>query len=148
MSKSARLLLLLPFLLFVLDRLLPSSLLRGTGLLPFHPESYHGRNTAKNFFEGWYYKQQTSSGDGVVAVVPGVFYGNSTDSQESHAFVFVNVGGTSQHYYRFPLSEFSTSKPGAAVFWIAVGGNNFTDGGIEVDLVPREGDDASVVVKG
>jgi len=69
------------------------TILRSTGLLKFQPDKYQGAKRNKRYFEGWYYKfvSDTDSDDKVMsmAVVPGIFYGNTSDSSESHAFIFV-----------------------------------------------------------
>jgi len=134
---------------------LSESALRATGLLAFHPEFYHPPATNKSYFEGWYFKQvfsSSSQGDidsGAIAVVPGIFFGNATDSAETHAFVFVNVGGAEDgnHYYRFPASAFEASSPGED-FMVRIGPNVFTKKGIQLDLTPKYGDDASLSIQG
>lgn len=128
----------------------PESFLRSTNLLLFNPEYYHGENVQSNFFEGWYYKMvpPKSSSSKSVAIVPGIFFGNSTNSSETHAFIFVNDGGDLQHYYRFPISDFSFSKPSDGAFSVSIGNNHFTSHSISVNLSPKENDDATLTIAG
>jgi hypothetical protein len=79
---------------------LPEEKLRQTGVLKFQPDKFQGSKKTERYFEGWYYKFVSSKGFSI-AVVPGVFMGNVTNSVESHAFVFVTLNGERQHYYRF-----------------------------------------------
>ena len=127
------------------------TILRSTGLLKFQPDKYQGARRNKRYFEGWYYKfvSDTDSDDKVMsmAVVPGIFYGNTSNSSESHAFIFVTVNGERQHYYRFDTSEFSYAK-GKEEYYIQVADNLFTHSGVSLNLQPRENDDASLTLTG
>jgi len=132
-------------------------LLRSTTLLKFQPDKFQGANKKKQYFEGWYYKfvtpltnNHTTAADASpmsMAVVPGIFYGNTPNSNESHAFVFVTLNGERQHYYRFHTSEF-THALGSDDYYIQVGNNRFTHTGVSLDLRPREHDDAELVLQG
>jgi tocopherol cyclase len=82
-----------------------------------------------------------------MAVVPGIFMGNTSDSLESHAFVFVTVDGEVQHYFRFNVDEFHYAQPDED-YYIQVGDNKFTHEGISLNLIPREGDDANLTLQG
>jgi len=127
------------------------TILRSTGLLKFQPDKYQGARRNKRYFEGWYYKfvSDTDSDDKVMsmAVVPGIFYGNTSDSSESHAFIFVTVNGERQHYYRFDTSEFSYAN-GKEEYYIQIADNRFTHSGVSLNLQPRENDDASLILSG
>ncbi|KAL9185745.1 hypothetical protein ACHAXT_003522 [Thalassiosira profunda] len=148
--------------------------LRATGLLKFQPDQYQGAKRRKRYFEGWYYKfvapldgnnnatdtccsnvnegegdsckESESSSETSLAVVPGIFHGQTKHSNESHAFVFV-TNGVRQHYYRFAMDEFSYAS-GKEEHFIQVGSNRFTHAGVSLDLRPREGDDADLILKG
>jgi len=125
-------------------------LLRSTNLLRFQPDKFQGARRTERYFEGWYYKFVSPlNGSNAVsmAVVPGIFYGNSSDSNESHAFVFVTINGERQHYYRFPTSEFSYASPKEEHF-IQVGSNRFTHLAADLNLYPRENDDADLTLRG
>ena len=142
-------------------------LLRSTTLLKFQPDKFQGANKKKRYFEGWYYKfvsptlldtsnsnnNHTSiAGDNngsvmSMAVVPGIFYSQSPNSNESHAFIFVTLNGEKQHYYRFDTSEFSYAS-GKEEYYIQVGNNRFTHAGVSLNLHPGTNDDADLILKG
>ena len=138
-------------------------LLRSTPFLKFQPDKFQGAHKRKKYFEGWYYKFVVNNDDHDVvndnadgsstnkiqsmAVVPGIFYGNATDSNESHAFVFVTLNGERQHYYRFETSEFTFASP-TEEYYIQVGENRFTHEGVDIKLRPHDGDDAELVLRG
>jgi len=138
---------------------IPESWLRKTNRLVFHPERYHGHDKTHRFFEGWYFKLVRNNnvdviddGPRAIAVVPGIFLGDSKNSVETHAFVFVTIDGKQQHYYRFDaIKEFDYSTSGGMEdFYIRVGNNIFTQHGISLDLQPRDvyDDDASLTLYG
>lgn len=135
--------------------------LRQSGLLFFQPDKFQGAKKKHRYFEGWYYKFVTSNdnavllgidsnlssnGDFSIAVVPGIFLGNATNSPESHAFVFVTLNGQRQHYYRFSLDEFSYANAHDE-YYIQIGDNRFSHRGVSLNLYPRE-DDASLILRG
>jgi tocopherol cyclase len=125
--------------------------------LLWHPERFHGHGRgegdAETFFEGWYFKLSLPSGGPsggplALAVVPGIFYAprGPAAAQESHAFVFVNWNGESQHYYRFRLDEFVAARDR---FSVVMGGvNEFSGTGLRLSLSPRPGDDATLRLRG
>ncbi|KAL7546561.1 hypothetical protein ACHAWF_009888 [Thalassiosira exigua] len=143
--------------------------LRETGLLMFQPEKYQGKGKRERYFEGWYYKfvrpldaidaAAAAEGGSVengsarygsvasMAVVPGIFYGDGANSDESHAFIFVTIDGKRQHYYRFDVDEFSYAT-GTEEYYIQVGRNRFSRSGVSLDLRPKEGDDADLALEG
>ena len=154
--------------LFAANAAKQEDFLRSTSLLKFQPDKFQGAYKKKRYFEGWYYKfvsnntntttQTTTAGgkDGgsviimSMAVVPGIFYGPTFDSNESHAFIFVTLNGERQHYYRFNTNEFSyASNSGKEEYYIQVGNNRFTHAGVSLNLQPQENDDdADLVLKG
>ena len=142
--------------------------------LLFRPELYHGNGKTSRFFEGWYHKlvqrsvvgkkckdQQVCSNDNhgslSMAVVPGVFFDSGHQStNESHAFIFLNINGEKQHYYRFDLETeldyFQLGGEEEPGYYIKIGNNTFSRDGMVLDLHPRSGnghnDDASVSIQG
>jgi tocopherol cyclase len=114
--------------------------------LVLHPERYHGDRETHDFFEGWYFKCVNRTSGLVIAVVPGIFRSRAQTPEHSHAFVFVNVNGTEQHYYRFPLDAFVAAKD---EFKVTIAGDNvFTANGITLNLEPKDGDDATLSLVG
>ncbi|CAK9002413.1 [Skp1-protein]-hydroxyproline N-acetylglucosaminyltransferase (Glycosyltransferase GnT51) (Skp1-HyPro GlcNAc-transferase) (UDP-GlcNAc:Skp1-hydroxyproline GlcNAc-transferase) (Skp1 GlcNAc-Tase) (UDP-GlcNAc:hydroxyproline polypeptide GlcNAc-transferase) [Durusdinium trenchii] len=109
----------------------------------FTPLGYHGNGKLRNFFEGWYIKSFTADKD-CIAIVPGIFRGR--EESGSHAFIFVNINGKSQHYYRFPVDAFEGQVKDFDV--TIAGKNKFSASGISVDLEPKEGDDATMYLSG
>lgn len=151
---------------FVANR--PEERLRQTGRLIFNPDFFQGAYKHQRYFEGWYYKfasnyvagkmnsttMDTASNDDIdasfsIAVVPGMFLGNSTTSTESHAFIFVTINGEKQHYFRFELDEFSYADAAKGEeYYIQVGDNHFSHKGVSLNLSPRTGDDATLTLNG
>ena len=140
--------------------------LRNTGLLRFQPDKFQGSHQTHQYFEGWYYKfvspldgnaSNNNSSTMSMAVVPGIFYGSTPDSNESHAFIFVTLNGERQHYYRFDIDEFSyASSKKNDEYFIQVGDHRCTHSGVSLNLYPRQGgggdrittDDADLVLQG
>ena len=93
-----------------------------------HPAWYQGERTSTPYFEGWYFKMATSSsGNRVVAVIPGVSKGD-----EPHAFIQVISSNPSTSWYvRFPIEEFFYEP---RELRLAIGGNRFSLEGIELTL--------------
>jgi hypothetical protein len=91
----------------------------------FHPEIFQGSLENRNYFEGWYFKHVSASGDNAFAVIPGVSL-----SEDRHAFIQFIDGITGRtFYFRYPLSEFRYSK---RKFEIRIGSSLFTPGGIRI----------------
>jgi len=113
----------------------------------YRPDCFHGDGQTRDFFEGWYFKFFDADGSRVIAVVPGIFHSKGESPEHSHSFIFVNVNGTEQHYFRFPLDDFNV--PDANQFGVDLGGKNrFGPRGFSIDLEPRDGDDATIRLKG
>lgn len=94
----------------------------------YHPEAYHGGKPP--FFEGWYFKMGTSTGDRFLVVIPGVFLGRKGET--AHSFVQVyDVRENRYHYIRYPQSTFSASKHRLE---IRVGENLFTPSEIKLQI--------------
>ncbi|MDW7652423.1 MAG: tocopherol cyclase family protein, partial [Bacillota bacterium] len=88
----------------------------------FQPDLYHGHNKTHRFFEGWYFKLVDPSRRFVIAVIPGIFMGDTP--AETHSFVQV-INGTdiSYNYELFPATSFRADKKR---FALQVGDNAFS----------------------
>ena len=73
-----------------------------------HPEAYHGSNLSSPFFEGWYHKLVTKSGESF-AIIPGIY--RSGMSQNVFSFIMVFNGESCDvHFERFkPLNFFAST---------------------------------------
>ncbi|MDK2839699.1 MAG: tocopherol cyclase [Thermosipho sp. (in: thermotogales)] len=99
-------------------------------ILIYHPESYHGEGK-KNFFEGWYFKNTSSNGSYVFAIIPGISIGS-----DSHSFIQVIDNRGYSKYFRFEFSDFKFSnKP----FWVKIKDNYFSLEKIKINLENFEG---------
>jgi len=99
----------------------------------WNPAQYHGFGRRRRFFEGWYFKSVSPSGDAVLAIIPGV---SRPDAGEPHAFVQVLDGlNRTSAYHRYELSEFHASRDR---FDISVGPNHFSLDRIELDIAGAE----------
>lgn len=93
----------------------------------------------KGFFEGWYFKEVSGSGDVVISFIPGY----STVEGDNHAFVqyiLVKNGEVKSGYIRYPLSDFKYSDN---PFRVEIGANAFGVDGFTVDI-----EDDDFVIKG
>jgi tocopherol cyclase len=101
------------------------------------PAMYHGFGKRRRFFEGWYFRCVSPTGDAVYAIIPGVSLGADG---ESHAFIQILNGlERTSSYHRYELSEFSSARDR---FAIRIGPNRFSLDGISLDVA------AEVPVKG
>lgn len=104
----------------------------------FHPTLYQGEAKRTGYFEGWYFKQTTSSaatsGKGAQAVsfIPGISRAKAGSSAGDRAFVQMIDGATGDtRFFPFPVEQFSAKdKP----FSVTVGGNRFSLSGLKLDL--------------
>jgi hypothetical protein len=88
-----------------------------------------------HFFEGWYFKLVDASRSRRLAVIPGVFLGETPD--QSHAFIQTLDGASgATRYHRFPLAAFSAH---ATEFDLRIGPNRFTLHGMILDIDAPEG---------
>jgi len=128
---------------------IPEPILRSSNLLIFNPDRYHGDDKTHRFFEGWYYKfvQEQLDQPLSMAVVPGVFLGETPDSFRDSCVIFVTINGEMQHYFRFAMDEFIQAAPNED-FFIQIGDNKFTHHGVSLNLYSREGDDANLTLAG
>jgi tocopherol cyclase len=92
------------------------------------PNRFQGNRKRKNYFEGWYFKHVTATGENTLSFIPGV----SLHDGDHHAFVQVINGKTGQTwYFRYPTAAFSFSKNS---FAIKVGNNYFSLRELIIDL--------------
>ena len=118
--------------------LLSDSMLRRSDFVLFNPEGFHGHSSwttsgsSDGFFEGWYYKIVTSSGETLVAI-PGAIWG-----EDGFAFVmFVDASSTvpAERYqlHKYPLDALEASR--AAGSWsLTIGPNRFDSSGFTLAL--------------
>lgn len=93
------------------------------------PALYQGGGRHRGYFEGWYFKAVDADGLRPVAIIPGVSY--SSDGRTAQAFVqLVRPGGASR-FFAVSASEFTFDR---RRFLIRVGPNEFSAGGVRLDL--------------
>jgi tocopherol cyclase len=94
----------------------------------YKPAIFQGSLKAKNYFEGWYFKQVSGNGESVYSFIPGI----SLAGEDSHAFIQVINGITGDtQYIQYDLSEFSWDKKR---FEIRVGSSVFSNEGILLEI--------------
>ncbi len=104
-----------------------------------HPERYHGFNAAPPFFEGWYFKLVSETGNQRFALIPGVYI--ATEKEKSHCFVQVfDSQADKVTYHRYPIGEFKASPDR---FEVLVGPNYFSAASVVLAI-----DDDLAEVKG
>lgn len=92
------------------------------------PIRFQGSLNHKNYFEGWYFKQVSMASSKVISFIPGI----SLNELDSHAFIQVIASPpVDTHYFRFDLSDFSTSD---LPFEVRIGKNVFSQKGITINL--------------
>ncbi|MDD2279337.1 MAG: tocopherol cyclase family protein [Bacteroidales bacterium] len=93
----------------------------------WNPEYFQGFKKTKNYFEGWYFKVVSASGNHRYAFIPGISLG-----ADPHSFVQVIDGKTGEtQYHRFAIEEFYYSSKRFAVW---VGPNFFSADSFYVEL--------------
>jgi tocopherol cyclase len=98
---------------------------------------YHGFGKHRRFFEGWYFKCVSPTGDAVYAVIPGVSLGANG---EQHAFIQILDGlKRTSTYHRYKIEEFSSARDR---FDIRIAANRFSLDHISLDVA------ADIAVKG
>jgi len=94
----------------------------------YKPEIFQGSLRLKNYFEGWYFKQVSGSGDQVYSFIPGI----SLAKDDSHAFIQVINGITGDtHYVQYDLNQFSWNTER---FEVKIGSSVFSSEGIQLDI--------------
>ena len=120
------------------------------------PELYHGKGKTEGFFEGYFYKLITPSGERL-AIVPGIYLPpkdappapkDAKGYTYAHAFIFVH-NGKEQHYYTFPPWEVKGSEmtKRKGEFSFSVGHNVFTHDSLTLDLDVNDGDHAESAIQ-
>ena len=124
----------------------------------FHPEQYHGPDSwttsgskEEGFFEGWYYKLTTASGEIFVAI-PGIIY-SKADPDGNGGFSFIMTvspggdgGGGKYHLYKFPLDSFSSSASAgdgtvsSSTWEVRIGANSFSSTSMTLNLEDTDTD--------
>ena len=94
----------------------------------FHPHVFQGRKRKTSYFEGWYFKMAKEGR--VLAIIPGVAFGES--EMDRHAFiqVFTNMDGKSR-YVSYPFDSFHADDKELD---ITIGKNRFTRSFIDLDI--------------
>jgi len=97
----------------------------------FHPEVFQGSLKKKNYFEGWYFKHVSLSGDKAFAVIPGISL-----SDDSHSFVQFIDGTTGKTgYFRYPANEFNYDP---FRLDLNIGNSRFRHDSIQINLENEE----------
>jgi tocopherol cyclase len=90
---------------------------------------YHGFGRHSRFFEGWYFKCASRTGDAVYAVIPGVSFGSDGDQ---HAFIQIVDGlRRTSSYHRYSMDQFASARHG---FAIRIGPNEFSLDHLSLDV--------------
>ena len=96
----------------------------------WHPEIYQGRLARRggSYFEGWYYKNVSATGD-IVACIPGVSFKEGGNHQ---AFIqLINGWNTQTDFFSYPLESFTYSKK---TLDLRIGASRFTDSAISLHI--------------
>ena len=87
----------------------------------WRPAVFQGGNRSRNYFEGWYFKVVTASGDQSYAFIPGMAI---DDAGAAHAFIqFIDGQTGNTEYFSFPDTAFHYSQ---REFSVSIGGNRFS----------------------
>lgn len=86
---------------------------------------FHGNKKARQFFEGWYFKQH--KGEDIISFIPGV---QIDENGCAYAFIQV-ITKDESHFFTFSISEFYADPK---VLFIRIGKNVFTKQGICIDI--------------
>jgi hypothetical protein len=100
----------------------------------WQPASYQGHGRRRRYFEGWYFKLVDAQRKQRLAVIPGVFLGETPS--DSHSFVQTLDGVTGcTRYHRYALADFSAHP---REFDIRIGPNRFTAHEIALNIARPE----------
>ncbi len=100
----------------------------GHRLLPRSPALYHGKESSRPYFEGWFFKQSLDGQS--CAVIPGVFRGKSSGGDI--AFIQVLLSNPVQSFFvRCPFDAFSFEQKR---FGIRIAGNYFSLEGVSLNI--------------
>jgi hypothetical protein len=97
----------------------------------FHPEVFQGSLKRKKYFEGWYFKHVSGSGDKAFAVIPGISL-----SDDSHSFIqFIDGTNGKTGYFRYPVNEFRYDP---FKLDLSIGSSRFRQESIQLNLENEE----------
>lgn len=103
----------------------------GHRLRPKNPHAYHGKETSRPYFEGWYFKQV--SGNHAFSIIPGVFRGRK--QSDDFAFIQIIFGESKSYFFRYPYSEF---RPGKDRFEVWIKGSFFSMDKVILEIAQDE----------
>lgn len=86
---------------------------------------FQGNHKSKNYFEGWYFKQQCE--DNMIAFIPGI---NIDAKGVKQAFIQI-IYNDSSYNIRYPYEDFYASPD---KLYIKIGNNLFEQSGIHLDI--------------
>lgn len=94
----------------------------------WNPEWFQGNRRNKNYFEGWYFKNVSASGENAIAFIPGI----SLNAENPHAFVQVISGKTGETwYFKYPADQFHYAPD---TFAVKIKDSFFSANEIDVNL--------------
>lgn len=96
----------------------------------FQPDIFQGVKKKNHYFEGWYFKCVDEAAKNVMAFIPGISYGES--SEESHAFIqVIDASRKRSGYFSFPVSAFKYAEDSLE---LNIGDNYFSTKGLALSL--------------
>ncbi|MGI5907342.1 MAG: tocopherol cyclase family protein [Christensenellales bacterium] len=99
-------------------------------LHPWRPAPYHGTETVRPYFEGWYFKFVPNSKACPVAFIPGIFRGIC--KEQDIGFIQVLYGKNDEsRFIRYPPDAFSCPKD---AFRLRIGNSSFSLDEVHVDI--------------
>ncbi len=94
------------------------------------PEVFQGGLDKKKYFEGWYFKLVDSSGENIVALIPGISL--TGDKKQSHCFIQVLDWKMRKSYYiKYSPDAFVYA---GNIFHISIEDNTFSGNGVELNI--------------
>ncbi|OGU60696.1 MAG: hypothetical protein A2X64_07925 [Ignavibacteria bacterium GWF2_33_9] len=94
----------------------------------WNPEWFQGSRRKEKYFEGWYFKNVSQSGEYCWSFIPGV----SLVGENAHSFIqAINGKSGETYYFRFPAEDFSFSNKG---FEVRIADNYFSEKGFSLNL--------------
>ena len=94
------------------------------------PEVFQGGLDKKKYFEGWYFKLVDSSGENIVALIPGISL--TGDKKQSHCFIQVLDWKMRKSYYiKYSPDAFVYA---GNIFHIRIEDNTFSGNGVELNI--------------
>jgi tocopherol cyclase len=93
----------------------------------WHPAIFQDGRKRLGYFEGWYFKAVDAGGE-AIAIIPGVAMPRGGTH---YAFVQINRTGGRSAWFEYPFERFSSAH---RHFELRIGGNRFSEEGLELDL--------------